>query len=139
MHYTTKIVKKSTGMKQIMIKVYQEENKDFSKIEKLKHINELKNILNKNKNFLDKYADLFKDIMLEYNKLVYNYEHYSDINKDKDITEEDKDNMYKHLKEIFIQSINQKQGSSIIDKVYMSVNLIKNIQYKDLKLQSIKK
>ena len=103
--------------------------RELSEEEKKQHENELMDIIEKNKEFLEENNLLVKDAVLDFGKLVYRCE------KDKEISEINLSSQYtekidEKIKHIFENLLDETEGK-LVNKVHKSLEELLKYKYKD--------
>ena len=103
--------------------------RELSEEEKKQHENELMDIIEKNKEFLEENNLLVKDAVLDFGKLVYKCE------KDKEISEINLSSQYTEkiddeIKNTFENFLDETEGK-LVNKVYKSLEELLKYKYKD--------
>lgn len=105
----------------------------LSEGEREKHLEELKNIIYDNYDFLKKNHDLCKDAVLVFGRTLYRCEHDDEITSDEKIlTKSNIDDIDEWLKKKFSEFIQIAEGN-LVDKIHEAVRRIRLIDYQDIK------
>ena len=104
--------------------------------ERKKHIEELNNIINKNREFLEKHIDLCKDAILDLGRLVYKCEHDSEITEDeKNLSKGEHDDIDEQLKIKFNEILKKEEGNEV-ERICKAIRKMILIDYHNLKIAS---
>lgn len=96
--------------------------RNISDEERKKQVYELEEIIKNNEEFLNTNNELYRDALLDFGRLVYRYEHDSEIlEMEKELSMDEIDGFDEKLKNTFGNIMDSKEGN-IIDRVYQAVN-----------------
>lgn len=105
--------------------------------ERRKHLEELEELINTNKEFLKKHYELCEDGILDCGRLVYRCEHENEISKDElKLSQNNIDDIDYYLKKKFLELIKRQEGN-VIEKVSQALQELKKIDYLEIKKEYI--
>jgi len=107
--------------------------RDLTSEERIKHMSEINALLNDNKQLLKENSSIFKDSVSDFGRLVYRYEHDTEMTEDeKNLSKENIDKLDEKLKEIFETTLEEIE-ENIIDKVCNAIEKMRLMSYYDIK------
>lgn len=107
--------------------------RDLTNEEREKQKEELNNIINKNKLFLNQNEELCRDAILDLGKLIYKCENDSKVEEDQlNLNQKNIDDIDDYIRETF-NSLLSNENKNNIDKICDAIDKMKQIKYEEIK------